>query len=823
MIYPSDFEKKIGFTSIRSLVSDNCISPLGRRYCARMSFMTDFEAVRKALLLVSDMLALIDSDAAMPTENLHDMTGALGAVKVEGGFMSPQELYRLRTSLLTIARLRDFFALTDEDGNLRAPRLAAEFSGMLTFPALERHIDTVINKYGEVADNASPQLFDIRRSIASASASLSSVMRRVIDRAVSEGIVESDTTPSMRDGRLVIPVASGRKRAIKGIVHDESASGKTSYIEPVEVVAASNRLRELQEEEKREIHRILVAMGDIIRPYVPDLLESYDRLGYYDFLRAKALVAVLLGAEMPIMEKEPEIDWYGARHPLLYITLRAHGRSVVPLDIHLDSDQRILIISGPNAGGKSVCLKTVGIVQYMLQCGMLPTMHSNSHASVFGSICVDIGDEQSIENDLSTYSSHLRNMKLFLRQASERTLILVDEMGSGTEPQIGGALAQAIIAQWNEAGAMGVITTHYQNLKTYADNTPGLVNGAMLYDRQNMQPLFKLSIGSPGSSFALEIAYKTGLPREVIEAAKEIVGSDYVNMDKYLSDIARDRRYWQNKRQSIREKEARLETITARYEEQMDDLKSRRREILSKAKDEAREILSHTNRTVERTILEIRNAQAEKERTRQLRKELDEYKKKVSEDTDSHDESLPGVKPLRNTRRKEDKNALSRLKQKPESTPVIHVDSYVRMSKGGTVGKVLSLNGKEAEVAFGALRMRVKLSELKPASPPSASAASQSASISVSTSDNSRRRQLDFKQDIDLRGMRADEALQAVTYFLDDAIQFGIQRVRILHGTGTGALRVSIRHYLQSVPGVKSFRDEDVRFGGAGITVVDLI
>lgn len=821
MIYPSDFENKIGFTAIRSLVSDNCISPLGRRYCARMGFMTDFEAVRQALLLANDMLALVESNASMPTENLHDVTASLGSVKVEGGFMSPQELYRLRTSLLTIARLKDFFALTDEEGNLRAPRLTAEFSAMLTFPLLECHIDTVINKYGEVSDNASPQLFDIRRAIASASASLSSVMRRVIDRAVSEGIVDSDTTPSMRDGRLVIPVASGRKRAIRGIVHDESASGKTSYIEPVEVVAASNRLRELQEEEKREIHRILVATGDVIRPYVPDLLDSYDRLGYYDFLRAKALVASSLGAAMPIMEAKPEIDWYGARHPLLYLTLRSQGRSVVPLDLHLDPKQRILLISGPNAGGKSVCLKTVGIVQYMLQCGMLPTMHSNSHASVFSDICIDIGDEQSIENDLSTYSSHLRNMKVFLRQASERTLILVDEMGSGTEPQIGGALAQAIIAKWNEARAMGVITTHYQNLKTYADNTPGLINGAMLYDRQNMQPLFKLSIGSPGSSFALEIAYKTGLPRDVIEAAKEIVGSDYVNMDKYLLDIARDRRYWQNKRQSIREKEARLEAITARYEEQMDDLKSRRREILSKAKDEAKEILLNTNRTVERTILEIRNVQAEKERTRQLRRELDEYKKQVSEEIDKHDDTLPGMKPLRSPRPKKSKPEVS-YKSPAEKPAAITVNSYVRMSKGGTSGKVLSLNGREAEVAFGALRMRVKISELCPASPPSASAASQTASIASSTTDSSRRRQLDFKQDIDLRGMRADEALQAVTYFLDDAIQFGIPRVRILHGTGTGALRVSIRRYLQSVPGVTSFRDEDVRFGGAGITVVDL-
>ena len=412
MIYPADFEKKIGFTALRSLLAEKCLSPLGVAHADKMKFMTAFEKVRHELLLTDEMLRLIKSRLPMPVENMHDMTQPLRMLRAEGSYMSAKELYRLRVSLLTISRLRDFFALADDEGQLRAPLLAEEFASLLTFQPLERLIDNVINKFGEVADNASPALYDLRRQIASASASLSSVMRRVLDRAVSEGVVESDTAPSMRDGRLVIPVAAGKKRSIPGIVHDESATGKTSYIEPVEVVAASNRLRELQEEEKREIHRILVATAAVIRPHIDDLLFSFELLGRFDFLRAKGLVAEEFDAQLPVLEKHPEIDWYGAVHPILALALKQQNRKVVPLDLRLDSRNRILIISGPNAGGKSVCLKTSGIVQYMLQCGMLPTLYSNSHACVFENICIDIGDEQSLENDLSTYSSHLKNMRL---------------------------------------------------------------------------------------------------------------------------------------------------------------------------------------------------------------------------------------------------------------------------------------------------------------------------------------------------------------------------------------------------------------------------
>ena len=461
MIYPAGFESKIGFDTIRALLNDYCLSPLGQARCRSMSFSDSFDTVKRLLTQTAEMLAL------------------LVRIPAGGSFLTPQELYRLRMSLDTVNRIRDFFSRTDDSGSPLAPTLASLFSEMEVFPSVIAAIDKVVNKFGENAHNGSPALSEVRGKIAASSASLSSIMQRVVSRCVAEGLLDKDAAPSVRDGRLVIPVSAAMKRRIPGILHDESATGKTSYIEPAEVVEASNRLRELREQEKREIHRILVEVADSLRPDVPDMLASYRMLGIYDFIRAKALFAKEFDACMPVLEKAPELDWYGAVHPVLSMSLKAQGREVVPLSLRLDAKNRILIISGPNAGGKSVCLKTAGIIQYMLQCGLLPTMHANSHACVFSNILIDIGDEQSIEKDLSTYSSHLRNMKVFMQRATPRTFILIDEMGTGTEPQIGGALAQAILVQLNQAKVMGIITTHYQNLKTFADNEPGFVNGAM--------------------------------------------------------------------------------------------------------------------------------------------------------------------------------------------------------------------------------------------------------------------------------------------------------------------------------------------------------
>lgn len=819
MIFPKDFESKVGFSQLRQLLIEKCETRLGKEEAAEMKFSSDYKEIKRRLSGVSEMVALLSSGSEMPDERVYDVLPWLAEIRAAGSFMSAARLQKLAATLQTMTSVGTFFRKSDDGDKLRFPTLSDEFSTLPVFPEIVKEIDRCIGKFGEVKDNASTALMDVRRAMAAASGSMQRAMRRVLDRAVQEGIVDKDATPSLRDGRLVIPVSAMMKRSLTGIVHDQSATGKTVFIEPAEVVEAGNRLRELEMDEKREIAVILSAITDLVRPCIAEISEGCRILARLDFIKAKARFALDTGGEIPNLEKKPEIEWYHALHPGLLMNLRAQGKEAVALDITLGGNRRILIISGPNAGGKSVCLKTVAVVQYMMQCGMLPTLYSNSHMGIFQGIFIDIGDEQSIENDLSTYSSHLANMKYFLSHADKATLVLADEMGSGTEPQIGGALAQSILVDLGKSGCMGVITTHYQNLKTFADSESGFVNGAMLYDRQHLRPTFQLSIGNPGSSFALEIARNTGLPQDVIERAREIVGSDYVNMDKYLLEIQRDRRYWSNKRLSIKEKEHKLDKLLETYESNSSDLKSQRTAILRAAKEEAKEILAGANAQIERSIHEIRKAEAEKERTRQIRKELEEYRQGLEKDSDTDD--LPEVlKPLRH----KSKKTASGQKQtvKSDTKKSINVGDYVRMSDGGVVGKVLSLSGKKAEVAFGALRTIVEIDKLRTAQKPKQTASATVMTVSSATSEESRERQLKFKNEIDIRGMRADEALQAITYFLDDAVQFNAGRLRILHGTGHGILKTLIRQQLKANPNVVDFRDEDVRFGGAGITVVDL-
>ena len=608
------------------------------------------------------------------------------------------------------------------------------------------------------------------------------------------------------------------KRKLHGIVHDESATGKTVFIEPEAIVEANNRIRETEAEIAREIIRILTEVTDLIRPHLDELAGVLDTLGLLDFIRAKALFAQDVGAQMCHVDRKPVLEWYSAVHPALLLSLRTQGKEVVPLNIALNRQNRILVISGPNAGGKSVCLKTVGIVQYMMQCGLLPPLRDNSHMGIYRDIFIDIGDQQSIENDLSTYSSHLQNMKLFLSKGGKETLILIDEMGSGTEPQIGGAIAQSILEQLNDHQVMGVVTTHYQNLKHFAEEAEGVVNGAMLYDRQRMQPLFQLSVGYPGSSFAIEIARKTGLPQQVIDKASEIVGSDYINMDKYLLDIVRDRRYWENKRQDIRAKEKRLDQMVADYDERLENIRAEHRQIIHEARDEAKEILRTSNAQIERTIKEIREQQAEKERTKELRRRLDEFKQRLNAEDPEIPTRLKELTPKDKPHRKQPK------KQTPKPLPVkerpLQAGDNVVLKGTTTVGTLISIDEKYALVAFGNIKTRIEADKVERTMRKEKK--NKVESLGRTTTDEIRTRQLNFKPDIDVRGMRADEALQAITYFIDDAIQFSAQRVRILHGTGTGALKVAIREYLRTVNGVKSYRDEHVQFGGAGITVVEL-
>lgn len=830
MYYPQDFESKIGFDSVRAYISANCISRMGRDQVSAMSFITDYKQVAARLMCVSEMKGILESESDLPLGSLHDVAPWLTEIRARDSYMSAERLYKLNSVLESMVEVRKFFFPDSrrdcdeeaEDESLRFVELRKVVASLAIFPEISKEISRCVNKFGEVKDSASERLSEIRRSLQSAQGSISRAMRRVLDKAVADGIVERDAAPSIRDGRMVIPVSSMMKRQLDGIIHDESSTGKTVFIEPAEVVEAGNRLRELQMEEHREIVVVLRALADFIRPSIEDIIEGVNLLGTLDFIRAKALFAINTGAQLPVLEKKPEIDWYHALHPVLMLSLRQQGREAVALNLRLGGETRILVISGPNAGGKSVCLKTVAIIQYMTQCGVLPTLYSNSHIGIFKNLLIDIGDEQSIENDLSTYSSHLRNMKYFLSHADKETLFLADEMGSGTEPQIGGALAQSILASLGRAGAFGVVTTHYQNLKNFAEETPGFVNGAMLYDRQQLRPTFQLSVGNAGSSFALEIARNIGLPSDVVEDAKRIVGSEYVNMEKYLLDIARDRRYWANKRQSIKEKEHRLDALLDSYEDSASDLKSRRAAILREAREEAKEILSGANATIERTIHEIRKVEAEKQRTIQVRKELQEYRENLEKEAASEEKLPTDIKLPSSRKRKNHEKKHPQPQAKSDSKRPFEVGDFVKMEDGAVVGKIMAIEGKKAEVAFGALRTQVALSRLKHSLAPKPSVSSQTVGISRSTTEDSRQRQLKFSTEIDVRGMRADEALQAVTYFIDDAIQFSAGRVRILHGTGHGILRDLIRKMLKANPAVISAVDEDVRFGGAGITVVEL-
>lgn len=821
MIYPSNFEQKTGFDKVRLLVSDKCLSTLGKERVAAMSFSTDYAFISNELDLVDEFVKIQQGETDFPANYFFDVRYSLKRIRPEGTWMDEKELFDLKRSLQTIHDIIRFFQ-PGEDEEIKYPALTALAGDILVFPQLVGRIDTILDKFGKVKDSASPELQTIRREMTITMSNISRNLQSILRAAQSEGVVEKDVTPTMRDGRLMIPVAPAFKRKIKGIVHDESASGKTVFIEPESVVEANNRIRELEGEEKREIIRILTDFTNFVRPLVPDILQSYEFLADIDFIRAKALFAIEIQGIRPVVEDKQQLDWARAIHPLLYLSLKKQHKEVVPLDIELTTEKRLLIISGPNAGGKSVCLKTVGLLQYMLQCGLLVPMHESSRTGLFEHLFIDIGDEQSIENDLSTYSSHLTHMKYFVRNCNERTILLIDEFGSGTEPQIGGAIAEALLNRFNQHKSFGVITTHYQNLKHFAEDTPGIVNGAMLYDRHLMQPLFKLAIGNPGSSFAIEIARKIGLPEDVIAEASEKVGMDYINMDKYLQDIVRDKRYWESKRQNIRQREKKLEDIIARYEKDLSEVNSQRKEIVREAKAEASRILSDANARIENTIREIKEAQAEKERTKQARQELQSFKDSVS-DAQEEDDKL-----ARKMAKLKERAERKKQKQKVSAQPVfnrdvIEVGDAVRLKGQTSVGTVMELQEKQATVAFGMIKSTVKLDRLEKVSKNQIKKEIQKSTfVSEQTSDQMHEKRLHFKQEIDVRGMRGEEALQTVTYFIDDAIQVGAQQVRILHGTGTGILRQLIREYLRSVPGVRSFHDEHVQFGGAGITVIEL-
>lgn len=848
MIYPNTFENKIGFNEIRTLLRERCLSSLGKEEIDKIAFMDDMNAINTQLARVREFRKLQEEAEDFPISYFFDVRQSVARLRLEGTHLEEDELFDLRRSMGTICDIVAYLNRCDEDEASISqdgwkhepvypyPALHELADGVMTYPQILQRIDQILDKFGKIRDTASPELNNIRRELAKTEGSISRTLYSILRSAQSEGLIEKDVTPAMRDGRLVIPIVPTMKRKIKGIVHDESASGKTLFVEPTEVVEANNRVRELEAEERREIIRILNEIAKTIRPHVPQILASYKLLAQIDMIRAKAELAKLIGGIEPEVGKYPLIDWIEATHPLLRLSLEKQGKKVVPLEIMLTRNKRMLIISGPNAGGKSVCLKTVGLLQYMLQCGLSIPMSERSKAGIFQNILIDIGDEQSIEDDLSTYSSHLTNMKNMMKSANDRTLILIDEFGTGTEPQIGGAIAEAVLKQFCIKKAYGVITTHYQNLKHFADSHEGVVNGAMLYDRHQMQALFQLQIGQPGSSFAIEIARKIGLPEQVIHDASEIVGSDYIQSDKYLQDIVRDKRYWESKRQTIHQREKQMEQTISKYESELTDLEKSRNEVLAKAKERAEELFKESNKKIENVIREIREKQAEKEETKKLRDSLKDFKEGIADiDKQTEDDKI-ARKMAQILRRKDNKNKRKKEKEEKATDATSLQNSTITQTQNSkfkegntvrikgttTVGTIESIQDKNVVVIFGGLRSTTAIKKIEHATPPKKEEPRPYMTVGKQTRETIDSKKLNFKQDLDVRGMRGEEALNAVMYFIDDATLVGMSRVRILHGTGTGILRQLIRQYLATVPAVTSYKDEHVQFGGAGITVVDL-
>ena len=859
MIYPNNYEQKIGFTEIRSLLKERCLSTLGKEKVDDIAFSADADTVKEWLKQVYEFRSLIEERDDFPMQYFFDVRECIKRIRLEGTHLEENEVWDLRRSLETIANIVKYLngdeSISDSTANTdiieyKYPTLQRLTKDVTTFPAIIRRIDSILDKYGKIKDSATMTLAGIRHELKNTEGSISRTLFTILHAAQRDGLVDKDAAPTLRDGRLMIPVAPSMKRKINGIVHDESATGKTVFIEPTEVVEANNKVRELEAAERREVIRILTVLSDELRPVVPDILNSYDFLATIDLIHAKAELAKTIKGIEPTVLSKPHVDWIRAIHPLLDLSLEKQGKKVVPLDIQLD--QRLLIISGPNAGGKSVCLKTVGLLQYMLQCGLSIPVGDRSTCGIFQNIMIDIGDEQSIEDDLSTYSSHLMNMKQMIRYCDANTLLLIDEFGGGTEPTIGGAIAEAVLKQFWQKKTFGVITTHYQNLKHFADDHEGVANGAMLYDRHKMQALFQLSIGQPGSSFAIEIARKIGLPEMVIQDASDIVGTEYIQSDKYLQDIVRDKRYWEGKRQTIHQHEKNLEGHIQRYETNLEEIERERKQILKRAQQQAEELLAEANRKIENAIREIKEAQAEKERTREIREELQEFRSQVQNDDTrglmSEEDFARKLRQMeerkaRKAQRKAEKEKKEEENSKRQQTfgaergattdrnrPLQKGDT-VRIKGLNTIGQIESIQGKQVIVIFGDVKTKMKTEQLERAEgskekKEEVNLANKYAHLAIQTSKMTRAtmedRKQNFHQDIDVRGMRGDEAVDTVMHFIDDAILIGMSRVRILHGTGTGILRQLIRQYLGTIPNVSHFRDEHVQFGGAGITVVDL-
>ncbi len=849
-------ESKLAFDKIRESIAARCSTGYGRDRACNEQVSDEPSEIERRLGLTDEMRVILMFEASFPTSGYPDCIPFLIPLRSSFSHIDLPSLVLLRGALDTLRRILNFFDGCKEG---QYPLLRDMASAVLSFPEILRRIDEILDKYGEVRDNASQELYSIRRAIRDKEGAVSRRIQAILRKAQEDGVADSDASVSVREGKMLIPVSSGNKKKVPGIVFDESASGKTSFIEPMEVVELNNQLRELHFEEQREILRILTEFTDFLRPYIDDVIESQKFMGELDFILAKAVVSSHFRGGKPVLSDRGEVLLRQGRHPLLEEALAKEGKKIVPLDVVLTPQRRILLISGPNAGGKSVCLKTVGLLQYMFQWGMLVPASESSELTVFHDMFVDIGDDQSLENDLSTYSSHLLNMKEAVTLADDRSLVLIDEFGSGTEPAAGGAIAEEILSEFEKKGCYGVITTHYTNLKFYASNSSRVVNGAMLFDVQNIRPMFRLEIGLPGNSFAFELARKMGLPESIVHGAEERAGKDYVAVERNLRRIARNKRELEERLVKVKAADRTLDSMTEKYEKELSEIKALRKSVLDEARAQAAEIVAQANKQIEKTIREIRESQAEKEQTRLVRSELKDFAASLSDDSSARSEMEARIERkmaqiIERKKRQEERRArraagadtsvadVQNAGGTPDNRTVsgagaaagfsdstapdrIAPGVFVRMEDSGMCGEVVQVSGKKATVAVGDILSRVDISKLTPLSANqyrSSVKSSRPVASSVRLSSSISDRKLNFKPSIDIRGMHLEEAIPTVTRYIDDALMVGMPEVSILHGKGAGVLKEEIRKLLRITPGVLSFADEHVERGGSGITVVKL-
>ena len=835
-------EQKLGFDRIRKAVADKCVTEYAVNRAMEETFVADGKVIRDRLLLTDEMRLILMFEENFPTSGYIDCLGFLKLLETPSSYINLLSLRKLRTMLETVRKVTGFFS-SIRDGIYPCLKKMAE--PVMCFPEVQRQIDLILDKFGEVRDTASPELASIRKTLRDTEGTISRRVNAILKKIQEDGIADKDASVSVRDGKLLIPVPAVNKKKVQGFIYDESSSGKTAFIEPAEIVELDNRIKELRFAENREILRILTVFTDFLRPYVPDLLDSAEFLGEMDFIMAKAGLALDMISGMPVLSSTGEMSVRKARHPLLEKALKREKKEIVPLTITLTDQKRILMISGPNAGGKSVCLKTVGLLQYMFQWGMLVPVSESSEMMVFDRIMVDIGDDQSIDNDLSTYSSFLSNMKDILQQADDKTLVLIDEFGSGTEPAAGGAIAEAILAELDRRGTYGVITTHYTNLKLYASRgETHVANGAMMFDVQNIAPLFRLEMGLPGNSFAFELARKMGLPENIVKDAEIRAGDEFVGIERNLRRIARNRKALDEKLEKIRNTDRTLESITDKYQKELLEIRKKKKEILDEATKEAQEIVAGANRKVENTIKTIKEAQAEKEITREARRELQDFvsaltQKKEQEQKAKDDYIERKIRQIDARKERERQRKLQRADEKTRKEMEEQAEAQrkleefrnaplkpgekVRIKSNGMVGEIMKVSAKTVVVNIGNISSklspdkveRITSNEYRDAVKDSAP---QTSRVVIDSSISARK--LSFSPELDVRGERLNDALDKVTRYVDDAIMLGIPSVRIIHGKGTGVLREEIQKMLRTMSGVESVSDEHIQFGGTGVTIV---